>query len=144
MKAVCLLLVPWALLVLFAPQANAQPGQGTPAVVVETVELKSFPLAAEALGNARANESVDIRPKISATVTEILFEEGQSVTAGDLLIKLDNLEQVADLAAARAALVDSDASYRRSLELFENNVVSKSQLLQDEARKIADEAMDKC
>jgi len=74
-------------------------------------------------------------------VTEVHFEEGQSVATGDVLIKLDNLEQVADLAAARAALVDSEASYQRSLELFESKVVAKSQLLQDEAKKIADEAM---
>lgn len=119
-----------------APGDAAAPG-----VVTYTARIKSFPLAAEALGNARANESVDIRPKISATVTEILFKEGQSVAAGDVLIKLDNLEQVADLAAARAALVDSEASYQRSKELFESNVVAKSQLLQDEAKKIADEAM---
>ncbi|MCW8924976.1 MAG: efflux RND transporter periplasmic adaptor subunit [Xanthomonadales bacterium] len=116
-------------------------GETAPGVVTVTAEIKSFPLAAEALGNARANESIDIRPKITATVTEILFEEGQSVAAGDVLIKLDNLEQVADLAAAKAALVDSDASYQRSRELFESNVVAKSQLLQDEAEKIADQAM---
>lgn len=112
-----------------------------PGVVVARAEVKSFPLSAEALGNARANESVDIRPKISATLTEILFEEGQEVEAGDVLVKLDNLEQVADLAAARAALVDSEASFRRSSELFRTNVVAKSQLLQDEAKKVADEAL---
>jgi membrane fusion protein (multidrug efflux system) len=127
-----LFLSPW----LYAQQDPAPPG-----VNVAPAEVRSFPLAAEALGNARANESVDIRPKITATVTKILFEEGQEVAEGDVLIELDNLEQVADLAAAQAALVDSEASYNRSSELFKNNVVAKSQLLQDEARKIADEAM---
>lgn len=139
MKTVCLLVS--GLLLLHGPVLYAQPRETEAGVVVATAELKSFPLAAEALGNARANESVDIRPKISATVTEILFAEGQSVAAGDVLVKLDNLEQVADLAAARAALVDSDASYQRSKELFESKVVAKSQLLQDEAKKIAGEAM---
>ena len=128
----CLLLSPW----LFAQQGSAPPG-----VNVTRAEVRSFPLSAEALGNARANESVDIRPKITATLTEILFEEGQEVGEGEVLVKLDDLEQVADLAAAQAALVDSEASYRRSSELFKNNVVAKSQLLQDEARKVADEAM---
>ena len=108
---------------------------------VAQAQVRSFPLSAEALGNARSNESIDIRPKITATLTEILFEEGQEVEAGDVLVKLDDLEQVADLAAARAALVDTEASYNRSSELFRTNVVSKSQLLQDEAKKIADEAM---
>ena len=123
------------------PLIWAAPGKSPPGVVAVQAEMKSFPLSAEALGNARANESIDIRPKITATLTEILFEEGQEVNDGDVLVKLDNLEQLADLAAARAALVDSEASYNRSSELFKTNVVAKSQLLQDEAKKIADEAM---
>ena len=128
-------------LFLYCPALFAAPGSAPPAVVVAQASVKSFPLSAEALGNARANESIDIRPKITATLTEILFEEGQAVEAGDVLVKLDNLEQVADLAAAQAALVDSEASFNRSSELFKTNVVSKSQLLQDEAKKIADDAM---
>jgi len=141
MKTVSLLATGLLLLMLNGTDIYAQRPETVPAVVVVTAEIKSFPLAAEALGNARANESVDIRPKITATVTEIHFEEGQAVAAGEILIKLDNLEQVADLAAARAALVDSEASYQRSIELFRTNVVAQSQLLQDEAKKIADEAM---
>jgi len=128
-------------LFLYCPVILAAPGSTAPSVVVDQAQVKSFPLSAEALGNARANESVDIRPKITATLTEILFDEGQEVEAGEVLVKLDNLEQVADLAAAQAALVDTEASYKRSSELFRTNVVAKSQLLQDEAKKIADEAM---
>jgi membrane fusion protein (multidrug efflux system) len=133
----------WLLIALlfFHPLLVSAQDQKAPGVIVAQAEVKSFPLSAEALGNARANESVDIRAKITATLTEILFEEGQEVQAGDVLVKLDNLEQVADLAAARAALVESEASFKRSSELFRTNVVAKSQLLQDEAKKIADEAM---
>lgn len=126
---------------IFCTEVVAQPGGAAPAVVVAPVKLQSFPLAAEALGNARANESVDIRPKITATLTSISFEEGQNVVAGDVLVELDNLEPAADLAAAKATLVDSEARYKRSRELFRTNVGSESQLLQDEAKKIADEAM---
>jgi len=129
------------MLLLYCPVLFAAPPSAPPGVIVSAVEIRSFPLAAEALGNARSNESVDIRPKITATLTEILFEEGQAVEAGDVLVKLDNLEPAADLAAANAALVESTASYRRSSELFRNKVGSESQLLQDEARRIADEAM---
>lgn len=128
-------------LFIYCPVLFAAPPDGPPGVNVSVVEVRSFPLSAEALGNARANESVDIRPKITATLTEISFEEGQTVEAGDVLVKLDNLEPVADLAAARAALVESKASYKRSSELFKSNVGSESQLLQDEARRIADQAM---
>lgn len=126
---------------LHCPALSAQNKTTPPGVVVAMVSLQSFPLSAEALGNARANESVDIRPKISATLMAIHFEEGQEVVAGDVLIELDKLEQVADLAAAKASLVDSEARYQRSLELYRTHVVAESQLLQDKARKIADEAL---
>lgn len=122
--------------------ANAQRGEReTPLVVLASAQVKSFPLAAEALGNARANESVDIRAKITATLMEVRFEEGQTVKAGDILVKLDDLELVADLAAAKAKQVEAEASFKRSRELFKTKVGSESQLLQDEATKIASEAM---
>jgi membrane fusion protein (multidrug efflux system) len=129
------------LLFLYCPVLLAAAPTGPPGVIVASVEIRSFPLSAEALGNARSNESVDIRPKITATLTAIAFTEGQTVEAGDVLVKLDNLEPVADLAAARAVLVESMASYKRSSELFKTGVGSESQLLQDEARKTADQAM---
>jgi len=119
---------------------HAQPGDESPGVVVATAEVVPFPLSAEALGNARANEAVNIRPEITAAVIAIEFEEGQTVQAGDVLIRLENSEPLADLAAAKAALVDSESQYRRSSELFKNRVVSESELEQLEARRDADVA----
>ena len=77
-----------------------------PTVMVSTVSLQDFPLEVEALGNARANEAVDIRPKVTAMVTAIHFDEGQQVSAGDQLVTLENTEALADVAAARANLLD--------------------------------------
>jgi hypothetical protein len=48
-----------------------------PGVVVAKVARVSFLLRVEALGTARANESIEIRSKVSETVTAIRFEEGQ-------------------------------------------------------------------
>ena len=125
------------LAMLIQPDAAwAQPQP--PGVIVAEAVMQPFPLSAEALGNARANEAVDIRPEITAAITRILFEEGQSVSKGDILLELENSEPLADLAAARAALVDSESQYRRSAELFKTKVVSASQLEQLEARRDAD------
>lgn len=120
---------------LFTAGLSAQPAPG---VVVAEAAVKPFPLAAEALGNARANEAVEIRPEITAAIVEILFEEGQSVRRGDVLVRLENSEPLAQLAAARAALVDSESQYRRASELFRTRVVSESQLEQLEAQRDAD------
>jgi membrane fusion protein (multidrug efflux system) len=130
-KLTCLVLAS----LLLGPLAFAQQA---PAVVVSEAVIKPFPLSAEALGNARANEAVEIRPQITAAIVEILFEEGQKVAKGDILARLESSEPLADLAAAKAALVDSESQYRRSNELFKTRVVSESQLEQLEAQRDAD------
>ena len=114
--------------------------QQPPGVIVSEARVQPFPLSSEALGNARANEAVDIRPEVTAAITAIHFEEGHSVAKGDVLLELENSEPLADLAAARAALVDSGSQYRRSEELFKTRVVSESQLEQLEAKRDADRA----
>jgi membrane fusion protein (multidrug efflux system) len=123
---------------LQAGPAWAQPQSGTPGVIVSEAVMLPFPLSAEALGNARANEAVDIRAEITAAITSIEFEEGQQVQKGDVLLKLEDSEPLADLAAKKAALIDSESQYRRSAELFKTKVVSASQLEQLEARRDAD------
>jgi membrane fusion protein (multidrug efflux system) len=120
-----------------AQVALAQRPASAPAVIVATAEIKSFPLVAEALGNASANESVSIRPVISALLTKIHFEEGQSVEAGATLAELENVEALALLAAAKASLVENEAQYRRLSELYRTQAVSQSQVQSLEAQRDA-------
>lgn len=118
----------------------AAQGPRAPGVFVAEAAVKSFPLAVEALGNASANEAIEIRPEITARLTAIRFEEGQFVTAGDRLAELENVEPLAELASARARLVDSESQYRRTEELFRTRAVAESQLQQLEAQREADRA----
>jgi len=127
------------LLLLSLASASAQE-VGMPAVVVAKATIESFPLSAEALGNAKANEAVEIRPQISAAIIAIEFDEGQTVNRGDVLVRLENSEPLADVAAAKATLVDSESQYRRASELYKTKVVSESQLQQLEAKRDADAA----
>ena len=114
-----------ALFFLGASELHAQPQP--PGVIVSEARIQPFPLSSEALGNARANEAVDIRPEITAAITAIHFKEGQSVAKGEVLLKLVNSEPLADLAAARAALVDSTSQFRRSEELFKTRGTQKNE-----------------
>jgi membrane fusion protein (multidrug efflux system) len=123
--------------VVFSAQAQ---GPSAPGVIVTEAKIKTFPLAVEALGNASANEAIEIHPEITARLTSINFEEGRFVNAGDPLVELENVEPLADLASARARLVDSQSQYRRSQELFKTNAVAESQLQQLEAQREADRA----
>lgn len=118
----------------------AQFGGGPVNVEVAPVVRDSFPLRVEALGNAEANEAVSIRPLITATLTSIAFEEGTDVEQGQILAQLENIEALADLAAARASFVEIETQYKRLQELFKTQAVSESQLQQVQAQLEANRA----
>jgi membrane fusion protein (multidrug efflux system) len=111
------------------PQDRPAGGWGSaPKVVTQRIELRPLVDEIEALGTANANESVEIRPRISSLVTRILFEEGQFVEKGDLLLELENSEIVAGLALAEASLSESRSLYNRSKELESTQAISASSL----------------
>ena len=94
----------------------------------------------QALGTARANESVEIRPRISSVVTRVAFTEGQLVRKGDLLVELENNEVRAGLAVAVAALSESRSTYNRSESLASTQAISASSLEQLRAAMQVNEA----
>jgi len=108
-----------------APQgggrANAQASVTLAVVRSERVSQKL-----EALGNARANESVDISSKTSNIVTAVTFRDGERVKRGQVLVQLDDAQVRADVAAAEAAVTESESQYNRSRELLSTQALSKS------------------
>ena len=88
------------------PDSNARGGRGGGPVKVVTarIEMQALVDEIQALGTANANESVEIRSRVTSLVVRISFEEGQVVKAGQLLIELESSEIVAGLALAEAAL----------------------------------------
>jgi membrane fusion protein (multidrug efflux system) len=130
---VAVLCAGWA---IYATQHKTQPGaasQGAgmrsnaPAyVTVAPVRSERVSQKLEALGNARANESVDISTKISNIVTAIRFRDGEHVQRGQVLVQLDDAQARADVAAAQASLTESESQYNRSRELLNTQVLSKS------------------
>ncbi len=114
--------------------------RAAPRVITVPVELKPLVDDIEALGTARANESVDILPRISSLVERIHFDEGQSVKTGDLLVELESSEIVAGLALADASLSESRSLYERSKALASSQAISASNLEQLLAQVQANEA----
>jgi membrane fusion protein (multidrug efflux system) len=110
-----------------------------PVVVAEATEV-SFPLTVEALGTARANEFLEIRPQIARPITGIHFEEGERVSAGEVLVELEDTELRAVVAAARAALATSESELRRAEELIKTRALSPSEFDRRRAQRDADRA----
>jgi membrane fusion protein (multidrug efflux system) len=125
------------------PAAGAAGGRGGAATPVTIVTVRSERLAQklEALGNARANESVDITSKTTNVVTAVRFRDGERVRRGQVLVQLDDATARADVAAAQAALTESEAQYNRSRELLNTQALSKSQFDQLEATLKSNRAM---
>jgi membrane fusion protein (multidrug efflux system) len=109
-------------------------------VLVATVSRVPFALELEAIGNARANEAVDITAKTSNRITVIHFREGQQVKTGEVLVEFDGEQARANLAEAEAALRDSRSQFNRSRELYATKALSEAQLDQLQATLTANEA----
>jgi membrane fusion protein (multidrug efflux system) len=123
-----------------AGDADRGPPQGPTKVVTRIVEPQPLVDEIQALGTARANESIEITPRVPSIVTRVAFEEGQLVDAGDLLVELENSEIRAGLAVAEAALSESRSTYRRSESLIGTAAISASSLEQLRAAMHVDEA----
>jgi membrane fusion protein (multidrug efflux system) len=102
-------------------------------VVATPARIEQLSLEVEALGTARASESIDVTAKVSNLVTAIRFTEGQQVRKGDVLVELDGAQARADLAVADAALKESASQLQRSRELYETKVLSDQQIEQIES-----------
>jgi membrane fusion protein (multidrug efflux system) len=122
------------------PGASATGGGPTVPVVVRESRIERLQLQVEALGTARANESIDLTSKTSNMVTAVRFAEGQQVRKGDVLVELDGDQARADLAVAQAALTESTQQLKRSRELFQTRVLSEQQIEQIEATHAANRA----
>jgi membrane fusion protein (multidrug efflux system) len=129
------------------PASGAGPMQGAgmrnapPALVsVATVRNERVSQKLEALGNARANESVNVSSKTSNIVTAVMFRDGERVKRGQVLVQLDDAQTRADVAVAEAAVAESERLYNRSRELMATEALSKSQFDQLEATLKANQA----
>lgn len=110
------------------PGAGRAGGREVVDVVTAEAVVKPLGIEIEAVGTARANESVDVTSKISNRITAIRFEEGDRVRKGAILVEFDSAEARASLAEAEAALAESQNNFKRSRDLYTQQALSVSQL----------------
>lgn len=109
-----------------------------PVVGVSIAAPQTFVQTIEAIGDARANESVTLMAKVTDTIRAIAFTDGQLVEEGDVVVELASAEQGADLIAARAQLAEAQANYERAQDLVRRGSASQARL--DEATAARDAA----
>lgn len=120
-------------------QAGDQEGDkpGTP-VIVQKVSLYLFANIIEAIGTARANESLTLTAQISDTVQKVHFTDGAEVEAGTILVTLTNAEELANVSGALASYTEARQQFERTKPLVDKGALSQASM--DAATRTLDEA----
>lgn len=113
-----------------------KPQQVRPPVAVVSTKVSTYdvPLFVDAIGHCISNETVKIIPQVSGEVTRVHVQQGQHVSAGDVLFEIDSRTYSAALQSAEAELntakaqlkIDS-AQLERSKSLLPQNYISQQQ-----------------
>lgn len=84
------------------------------ALGVDAIEVQplTVPLESQLVGQTRSPQSVAIYTRVSGFLEKQVYQEGSWVNAGDILFEMDKRPFIAQLDAAKAALVSQEASLR--------------------------------
>ncbi|TDO16502.1 efflux RND transporter periplasmic adaptor subunit [Halomonas ventosae] len=108
---------------MFAPLLAAQ--QPT-AVIAARVSLAAWSDPLEALGTLHADESVTLSATVTDTIRELNFRDGETVTAGQLLVRLADDEAQADVRAAQALRDERRNAVNRLAQLQDRNLAPRA------------------
>ncbi|MBN2175507.1 MAG: efflux RND transporter periplasmic adaptor subunit [Bacteroidales bacterium] len=135
------------LLVLILLAVFKKKGPAAIEVATETAQLRTIIESVSANGKIQPEVDVKISPYISGEVVDLFVKEGDLVSKGELLAKIDpeiyisNYERIeaslqmskANLANSKARLTQAQAQFakaeedfRRSKQLFDQNVISQA------------------
>ncbi len=111
-----------------------------PATSVSTIEAKAstWQPALHAVGSLKAVQGVDVTTDLGGIVREINFESGTTVEKGQLLVKLDTVQEEAQLRQAEASLALAKTNLARQRDLLARKATSQSDF--DSASANADES----
>jgi membrane fusion protein, multidrug efflux system len=117
--------------------------------MVRTLAEQKMRIWSEFSGRLHAVDAAEIRPEVSGRITEVLFEDGQTVKAGDVLFVIDPrpyeaavTRAEANLASARTNAGFAKLDHDRAAALASTQVMA--QRVYDEranANRVADAAV---
>jgi membrane fusion protein (multidrug efflux system) len=131
----------WRLYIAPAEETSEAP-QASREIAVEVGEAayRTMRRTVEAVGTSRARQSIEIVALASGRVEEVAFRPGQHVDAGDVLVRLDDDIERANLAEAEARSTEQTQALARVEQLRGTNAVAPSSLEQAAAAKAAADA----
>ncbi|GAB5559589.1 MAG: efflux RND transporter periplasmic adaptor subunit [Synoicihabitans sp.] len=107
--------------------AGNQPQMPLTAVTTTTSERAEWNPTIKAVGSLAPVQGVTISAELEGAIIEIAVENGASVEAGDLLIRLDTMVEEAQLNAAQARADLAKLQVDRSSKLVAQNTISDAE-----------------
>ncbi|HLG90173.1 MAG TPA: efflux RND transporter periplasmic adaptor subunit [Alphaproteobacteria bacterium] len=116
----------------------AQPRPPTP-ITAAVAESRSVPRYLSGIGTLQAVRQVTVAPEVGGRITQVFFEPGATVNAGDPLIQINDAPERGDLANYQAQARLAAANLARDKALSAQNfqsrqVVDQQQSLLDQAQ----------
>lgn len=103
------------------------------------VQKTSWEQTLSSIGSLEATKGLIVTADISGRISNVLFEAGSEVKAGDLLIQQDTSEEQARLRSNQAAAALAKSTLERITKLYNQKVASKSEL--DNSKSTYDSAV---
>ena len=133
-----------------AREKPAAKGPAAASVAVVAAEQKSIPVWLQAIGNVEAYSSVAVKSRVDGQILEVHFRDGQEVSKGEVLFRIDPRPFQAALRQSEAQALRDVASRdqavnqeRRYQELLDKNFVSKEAYAQHRTNAATAEATSK-
>lgn len=112
-------------------------------VAIMTAQPQDAPVSFEYTGQISGSNEVEIRARVTGIIDQRLYEEGQTVKAGQTLFQLDDAmfkaqaaQAEAALASAKAQLQKAERDYARIAPLTSKDLLSRSE--RDDAASTVD------
>jgi multidrug efflux system membrane fusion protein len=110
-------------------------------VVVATARTEDVPITLSGIGTVQAYNTVNVQSQVDGQISQILFQEGQDVKAGDRLAIIDPRpyqaqlqQQVAARMRDQALLQGARLDLARYIELVKKNYATQQQVDQQQAQ----------
>jgi membrane fusion protein, multidrug efflux system len=97
-------------------------------VVAAPAGEAEFAVRIDAVGTAKARESIAVTAKSQDTISAINFRDGQFVRAGHVIVEMSSRQQDAQLIEARAALAEAEAQFQRAQTLAAKGLAPRATL----------------
>ncbi len=128
--ALVLILLPKLLppIISWLPFGQAEPEPERPVVDVVQIRPESVQDLLRSSGTLRARYEVDLRSEVSGMITALNIREGARVSAGELLVQINDNDLQADLERVRANIAVMEQNVTRQTRLFERGAATQEDL----------------